>query len=248
MRKKNTWFVLYIVVLVGTLGMIRWISEVATVMAVSEFERSRVNLIIDPGHGGIDGGTSTKSGTLESTINLQIALRLEDLSHLLGFQTTMTRREDTSIYKEGQTIAQKKVSDLKERVKIANGIENGILLSIHQNYFPDDQYSGAQVFYGKGEGSEALAKMIQGALVKNLNIGSKRKCKAGTGIYLMEHTECPGVLIECGFLSNQNEAKLLQAKEYQEKLCKTIIATVSCYISGVDSGTNRWYNSNKQVK
>ena len=128
---------------------------------------------------------------------------------------------------------------LQERVKIANRTENGILLSIHQNYFPDEQYSGAQVFYGKGEGSEALAKSIQSALVQNLNIGSKRKCKAGTGIYLMEHTDCPGVLIECGFLSNENEAKQLQTEEYQKKLCETIIATISCYVNGVDPRTIR---------
>lgn len=239
MGKRKLWVILYAVVLVGTLGAIYWVSAYATVMAVSEFESGRVNLIIDPGHGGIDGGASTQSGTLESTINLQIALRLEDLSHLLGFRTIMTRREDTSIYKEGHTIAQKKVSDLKERVKIANRTENGILLSIHQNYYPDEQYSGAQVFYGKGEGSEALAKRMQTALVQNLNIGSKRKCKAGTGIYLMEHTDCPGVLIECGFLSNENEAKQLQTKNFQEKLCQTIIATLSCYIIGVDLGEIR---------
>lgn len=239
MGKRKLWIILYAAVLIGTLGAVHWISAYATVMSVSEFERGRVNLILDPGHGGIDGGASTQSGTLESTINLQIALRLEDLSHLLGFRTIMTRREDISIYRGGQTIAQKKASDLKERVKIANRTENGILLSIHQNYFPDEQYSGAQVFYGKGEGSEALAKKMQTALVQNLNIGSKRKCKAGTGIYLMEHTDCPGVLIECGFLSNENEAKQLQTKEYQKKLCETIIATLSCYINGVDPGTIR---------
>ena len=234
MGKRKLWVILYAAVLVGTLGAIYWVSAYATVMAVSEFERGRVNLIIDPGHGGIDGGANTESGTLESSINLQIARRLENLSHLLGFRTIMTRREDISIYREGDTIAQKKASDLKERVKIANRTENGILLSIHQNYFPDKQYSGAQVFYGKGEGSEALAKRMQSALVQNLNIGSKRKCKAGTGIYLMEHTDCPGVLIECGFLSNENEAKQLQTEEYQKRFCKTIIATVSCYLYVVD--------------
>lgn len=239
MGKRKLWVILYAVVLVGTLAVVHWISAYATVMAVSEFERGRVNLIIDPGHGGIDGGTSTQSGTLESTINLQIALRMEDMSHLLGFRTIMTRREDISIHRGGQTIAQKKASDLKERVKIANRTENAILLSIHQNYFSDEQYSGAQVFYGKGEGSEDLARRMQSAFVQNLNIGSKRKCKAGTGIYLMEHTDCPGVLIECGFLSNENEARQLQNEEYQKKLCKTIITTVSCYINGVDQGTIR---------
>lgn len=234
MRKKNLRIVLYAVVLMGTLGVIRWISAYATVMAETEFEKNRICLIIDPGHGGIDGGTSSHSGVLESTINLQIALCLEDLSHLLGFQTVMTRKEDTSIYTQGETIAQKKVSDLKERVKIANGAQNGLLVSIHQNYYPDDRYSGAQVFYGKGEGSEEIAKRLQSALVKNLNIGSKRKCKAGSGIYLMEHTDCPAILIECGFLSNQKEANQLQDKIYQKMLCKVIIATISCYINGVD--------------
>ena len=90
MEKRKLWVILYAVVLMGTLGVVRWVSAYATVMSVSEFERGRVNLIIDPGHGGIDGGASMQSGTLESTINLQIALRLEDLSHLLGFRTIMT--------------------------------------------------------------------------------------------------------------------------------------------------------------
>lgn len=234
MRKKKLRVILYALVVMGTLGVIRWISTYATVMAETEFEKTRICLIIDPGHGGIDGGTSTQSGVLESDLNLQIALCLEDMGHLLGFRTVMTRKEDTSIYKQGETIAQKKASDLKERVKIANRTQNGILLSIHQNYFPDDRYSGAQVFYGKGEGSGDIARRLQSALVKNINIGSKRKCKEGSGIYLLDHTVCPAILIECGFLSNRREAGLLQNREYQKKLCEIIIATISCYINGVD--------------
>ena len=94
---------------------------------------------------------------LESSFNLEISLRLNDLFHLLGYETRMIRTTDTSVYTKGDTIAQKKASDLKERVRIVKDTENALLLSIHQNIFPEGKYSGAQVFYADTPGSEALA-------------------------------------------------------------------------------------------
>lgn len=189
--------------------------------------KDRVCVVIDAGHGGIDGGAVSCTGIEESQINLEIAIRINDLLHLLGINTSMIRTEDISIYTSGNSIAAKKVSDLKERVKIVNQTENAILLSIHQNYFEDSRYSGAQVFY---KTDPTLAKQLQSALIETINIGSKRKVKKADGVYLMQNISCPAVLIECGFLSNYSEEKLLRDQAYQKKLTCVIGATVSCYI------------------
>lgn len=188
-------------------------------------------IVIDAGHGGEDGGATSCTGRLESAYNLEISLRLNDLLHLLGYDTVMIRTTDTAVYTKGETIAQKKVSDLKERVRIVNETENALLLSIHQNNFPDGRYSGAQVFYAGTEGSEALAKQLQSVLVESLNPGSNRQAKKSDGVYLMEHIDCTGVLIECGFLSNAAEEAKLRSSEYQKKLCCVIAATVSSYLA-----------------
>ena len=177
-------------------------------------------VIIDAGHGGVDGGATSCTVVLESQLNLEIALRLEELMHLLGYDTVMIRRSDISVYTEGETIAAKKVSDLKQRVKVVNGTEGGILVSIHQNQFSDSRYSGAQVFYAKGEESKSLATKLQSAFVGSLNPGSRRKAKQASGVYLMEKITNPGVLIECGFLSNLKEEALLRESQYQRNYAR----------------------------
>ena len=187
-------------------------------------------VIIDAGHGGVDGGATSCTGVLESQLNLEIALRLEELMHLLGYDTVMIRRTDVSVYTEGETIAAKKVSDLKQRVKVVNETEGGILISIHQNQFSDSRYSGAQVFYAKGEQSKSLATKLQSAFVGSLNPGNHRKAKQSSGVYLMEKITNPGVLIECGFLSNLKEEALLREPKYQKKLCAVIGATIASHL------------------
>ena len=187
-------------------------------------------IIIDAGHGGIDGGATSCTGVLESKLNLEIALRLDDLLHFLGYETIMIRTTDTSIYTQGNTIASQKVSDLKERVRICNETENAVLISIHQNTFSDSRYSGAQVFYAPTSDSRELASAFQTSLVTALNPGSNRKCKKSNGIYLMEHIECTGILIECGFLSNPAEEAKIRSEEYQKKLCCVFSSVLSNYL------------------
>ena len=186
--------------------------------------------IIDPGHGGVDGGATSCTGKLESSFNLEISLRLRDLMHFLGYQTRMIRTEDISVYTEGETIAAKKMSDLKERVRICNETDGAILLSIHQNIYPDSRYSGAQVFHAKSQGSTELAEGLQKSLISTLNPGSRRTVKQSEGVYLMEHISCPGVLIECGFLSNPEEEAKLRSEAYQKQLCCVIAATAANFI------------------
>lgn len=189
-------------------------------------------IIIDAGHGGVDGGATSCTGKLESELNLEIALRLNDLFQLLGYETKMIRTTDISIHTRGETIAQKKVSDLKERVRICNDTENAVLLSIHQNNFTDSRYSGAQVFYSNQGESQQLAENLQTYFRETLNPGSKRQIKKGNGIYLMEHIGCTGVLIECGFLSNPEEEAKLRNPGYQQKLCCVIVSGVTNFLDG----------------
>lgn len=220
----------YILVLITLLLTALAGSRAVSVMAERKPIESRRCVIIDAGHGGVDGGTTSCTGVLESALNLEIALRLNDLMHLLGIDTQMIRTTDESVYTEGGTIAAKKVSDLKQRVKIANSTDNSVLISIHQNYFSDQRYSGAQVFYAPTPGSMELAKMMQTSLIKTVNPESKRQIKKADGIYLMQKIDCTGVLVECGFLSNPIEEANLRREDYQKKLCSVISATTSCYL------------------
>ena len=183
-------------------------------------------IVIDAGHGGIDGGATSCSGVLESKLNLEIALRLDDLMHLLGYDTRMIRTTDTSIHVQGNTIASQKISDLKERVKIVNSQDGGILVSIHQNTFSDSRYFGAQVFHSENKTSQELAKCIQDVLILGLNPNSNRQIKKADGIYLLEHIQKPGILIECGFLSNEEECEALCREDTQKKLALLLAASV----------------------
>lgn len=205
-------------------------SETTSVVAgLIPIERDHT-IIIDAGHGGVDGGATSCTGVLESGINLEIALRLNDLCHLLGYDTVMIRSTDVSVYTEGETIAAKKVSDLKERVRIVNETENAVLLSIHQNTFSDSRYSGAQIFYAAAGESRELAEAMQAAFSQNVNPGSSRVCKKAEGIYLMDHIDCTGILVECGFLSNPAEEAKLRSADYQKQLCCVMATTAANFL------------------
>lgn len=231
MKKRRIWLTAYPLTILAVMACIWWGSRAVTTLAESSPIGRSACIIIDAGHGGVDGGATSCSGNPESQYNLQIALRLEDLLHLLGFETKMIRREDVSVYTKGETIAQKKVSDLKERLRIATETPNALFLSIHQNYFPDPRYSGAQVFYPNTEGSPELAAQLQAALCAAVNPSNHRKAKKCSGIYLMDRIPCTAVLIECGFLSNPQEDARLRDGTYQQKLCAVIATGVGSFLS-----------------
>ncbi len=220
----------YLLILGTILGFAIGGSRAVTVLSENAPVTNRKTVIIDAGHGSPDGGATSCTGVLESQFNLEIALRLRDLMELLGIQTLMIRDTDHSVYTQGSTIAQKKVSDLKERVRIVNSTENATLVSIHQNLFPDAKYSGAQVFYAKTTGSHELANQLQNAFIQSINHDSHRQAKKADGIYLMQNINCTGILVECGFLSNPNEEYLLRTDTYQKKLCSVIATTLSNYL------------------
>lgn len=206
-----------------------WGSHAIEVSSGVLSQQSKV--IIDAGHGGEDGGAVSCTGVYESHINLQIAKRLNDFMHILGRHTTMIRTDDRSIYTSGTTIAARKVSDIKERVRIANSIPEAVFISIHQNKFPDAKYHGSQIFYNTNPGSQEFAESLQDAMKTHLDPTNKRRSKKTSGVYLMEHMKCTGVLVECGFLSNPLEEGKLLTPNYQKKLAAIIAATTSAYLN-----------------
>ena len=212
------------------------IVTVGTSKAVTTFSETvpidrKHTIVIDAGHGGEDGGATSCTGIFESQINLQISLKLNDILNLLGYRTYMIRTSDISVYTEGNTIAAKKISDLKQRVKIVNNIDGALLISIHQNTFSDQKYSGAQVFYVPNSASNELATILQSKFVSILNPGSNRKCKPADGIFLMQQIQCTGILVECGFISNPEEEALLRSAEYQKRIGCVITSVITLYLN-----------------
>lgn len=201
--------------------------SVETVSSEQALE-SGVRIVIDAGHGGIDGGTTSVTGVLEKELNLQIAQRLEKLLLLLGQTPEMTRTTPDSVATEGKTIREQKRSDLRNRLEQINRSPNTILVSIHQNHYPDSRYTGPQIFYAADEQSRAFAQRLQQSFNDALN--TRRECKKSDGVYLMNNLQCPGVLVECGFLSSYEEEVLLRTPEHQKKLCCILAAELVEYV------------------
>ena len=184
-------------------------------------------IVIDAGHGGEDGGAVAADGTVESGINLAIAQDLDALLRFLGCETRMTRTEDAAIYSDGaRTLREKKASDLKNRVALVNETPNAVLLSIHQNSLPSSPVThGAQAFRNREPEAEALAQTMQDTLNTVVNTHRAKEPKQiSDSIYLMNHVTAPAVLVECGFLSNEEETARLRQGAYQTKLAAAIAA------------------------
>ena len=182
-------------------------------------------LILDPGHGGEDGGAVSVDGTPESELNWAIALRCRDLAELLGLPVVMTREEFEIHYpQDAETTRQRKNADQKSRLTLVNSQENGILLSIHQNQFTSPGVWGPQVFYNPGNGAQALAERLQALLNTQLAPESRRvAAPISEEVLLTRESDHPAVLVECGFLSNAAEAALLGTPEYQLQLSLILV-------------------------
>lgn len=181
-------------------------------------------LVLDAGHGGEDGGAVSAAGDKESDINLAIVLKLDQIMGLCGVPVVLTRSEDRSIHDpEADTLREKKVSDLHNRVELVEALDQALLLSVHQNSFPDSRYSGAQVFYGAAEGSQLWGEYTQEVLRVSLDNNNTRGAKRiPDTVYLMNHVTCPAILVECGFMSNGEEVSLLLTSAYQKKMAAVL--------------------------
>lgn len=196
-------------------------------------------IVIDAGHGGEDGGAVATDGTNEKDINLSIANYLNDIFTTAGFKTVMTRTSDIAIYDEGkETIKEKKVSDMHNRLEIFNSNSNSIVISIHQNKFEQEKYNGTQVFFSpNSEDSEVLAENIRLSVVNMLQPDNTRENKKATkDIYLLYNCKQPSVIVECGFLSNNNELAKLKTEEYQKQMAFSIFCGCMEYINANSMG------------
>ena len=193
---------------------------------------ARPVIIVDAGHGGIDGGAVGADGTVEKGINLEIARDLEQMLSLFGFQVVMTRTEDTLIGDTGaNTVRRQKSTDLHKRLKMTEQYEDALLISIHQNQYSVEKYSGTQVFFSPNrQESRQLAEFIQQAVTSRLQPDNKRQIKpSGKEIFLLYHAKIPSVMVECGFLSNRAELQKLKEETYQRQMSFAIACGILDY-------------------
>ncbi|MDD7177700.1 MAG: N-acetylmuramoyl-L-alanine amidase [Lachnospiraceae bacterium] len=199
--------------------------------AKSELQERAYQVVIDVGHGGIDSGKVSADGILEKDVNLVIAKKLKALLEQEDVCVTLTRDSDTGLYHEGDS--NKKVADLQNRCALIEKIDPDCTVSIHQNSFSSPEVKGAQVFfYGQSEEGENLAKLIQESLIERADPQNHRQAKANESYYLLKRTVSPTVIVECGFLSNPQEAELLTDEDYQNRLVWAIHMGVMEFLYG----------------
>ncbi|KUO68729.1 MAG: hypothetical protein APF77_14575 [Clostridia bacterium BRH_c25] len=229
-RKKAARYMFKFVWLLALLLSVGFISK-STTTAFSLPIRSTV-VVIDAGHGGRDPGASGASGLTEEEVNLKIALKLRKLVEQGGGTAIMIREDDSGLYTEGGNGREtRKSEDLKNRHALINSCGADILISIHMNSFPQSQYYGAQTFYLQNDDkSRKLAEQIQNEAIKVLGRGNTRKAKATDTVHLLKNNTMPGALIECGFLSNHEEERLLDDEHYQEKVAWSIFVGIVKYL------------------
>ena len=188
-------------------------------------------IVLDAGHGKPDEGAESANGITESAINLKITMKVKKLLEDVGAKVILTRSDENGIYDvNATTIKQQKISDLKNRVEIGNNSSADIFVSIHLNKIPQSQYYGWQTFYKKGnENSQNLAKSIQSKLNETIQRENHRESLPIDNIYIVKNVNIPISIVECGFLSNPEEEKLLQNDEYQNKLAVGIFLGIVEY-------------------
>ncbi len=184
-------------------------------------------------HGGIDTGSTSVTGSFEKDINLDIVLKLNDMLKIFGFNTELTRETDKSIHDSGVTgIKNQKISDMDNRLELINSFDNSIFISIHQNEFTEEKYSGAQMFYSLANPlNERLAAIMQEAFVSQLQPENTRETKlTESEIFLTYNAKNPSLMVECGFLSNNAEALLLDDEYYRSKVAFTVFCGIESFV------------------
>lgn len=223
MRKKIE-FVLLILLIAGLVFAGRNMERYVSSDKISEGEKT---IILDSGHGGSDPGKIGVNDALEKDINLSIAKKVKKLLTKKGIKVVMTREDDTTLADGGG--GNQKVQDMKARVKLINDTAPALVVSIHQNSYHEEGIHGAQVFYySHSDSGKKAAALMQKALL-SVDSENTRQEKANDTYYLLKRTEVPTIIVECGFLSNQEEAAKLVTKEYQQKLAEAIVTGIeSC--------------------
>jgi N-acetylmuramoyl-L-alanine amidase len=226
-----------VVVLNGVIGVLVVILIVIFNYSYLDVFLTQINInhskiiMIDAGHGGIDGGAVGATGTVEKNINLSISKKLKGYLDEQGYSCIMVRETDEGLYSQYGTIRNKKNEDLRNRKQLIKEYGCNVFISIHVNKFPESQYSGAQVFYLKGDiESHKLAKAVQDDLKSVINRGNTRVEKPSNEYYLFKGNTIPSIIVECGFVSNYAEEQLLKDDSYQNKLAWSIFSGLIKYL------------------
>ena len=218
------------VLLMGAYIEKKWFQQAA---AASSVQDDSLVIVLDAGHGGMDGGATAKDGTIEKDINLAITLKLRDMLEASGYKVVLTRESDRSLHDESAgTVREIKTSDLKNRLALMNTYPACLFISIHQNHYTESVYSGAQIFYSPNQPeSQVLAQTIQDLFHEKLQPQNNRQIKpAGKNLYLMWNAKVPAILAECGFLSNETETALLKEETYQQKVAFILYSGILSYL------------------
>lgn len=204
---------------------------------VGRADKEPIIVVIDAGHGGRDPGKVGVNGVLEKDINLKISFKLKNLLELNDIEVIMTREDDNGLYSE--TDSNKKNVDLNKRVDMIQSNEADLAVSIHQNSFSEEYVKGAQVFYHvQSQEGKRLAEIIQEQLKETIADGNHRKAKSNSNYYMLKKTQCPLVIVECGYMSNYKESALLVDEEYQEKLAWGIHLGILHYLNERENKIN----------
>lgn len=227
------WFLFLLFYTILSLVFVHLASDDAKATANAAIARDGLPVIlIDPGHGGFDGGATSADGVAEKDLNLAVASYLRDYLRLSRVPVVMTRETDIELVPEKATSGTRKRKDLLARLEILDRYDAAILVSIHQNKYPNSRFHGLQVFYSKNDpDSERIASAICDANKRLLDPENRREIKrAGKEILILDAAKRPAVLVECGFLSNAAEAKRLCDPLYQKKLAFVIYSALVSYL------------------
>lgn len=205
-------------------------AEYVSVLKENGTKETRHTIVIDPGHGGNDSGKVAINSALEKDVNLAIALKLKKYLEQEDMEVVMTRQEDKGLYEE--TDSNKKVHDMKNRLAIMEGAKPALVVSVHQNSYPEESVSGVQVFYYRdsAEGKRA-ALLMQEQMIATLQPAKEREAKENSTYYILKKTTVPTIIVECGFLSNWEEADRLTSEDYQERVAWAIHLGIMRYIN-----------------
>ncbi len=231
LRKKRMIALSILLLLCLSVGLLFSSQKKEDTVSTVSLPVSNKTIILDAGHGVPDEGAQSSNGTTEAQTNLKIVLKLQNLLEQSGAEVLLTRSDENAIYDlDSDTLKQKKISDIHNRVKIGNENSADIFVSIHLNKIPQEQYWGWQCFYQEGkEQSIQLAKSIQTNLNEAIQKENKRVAMKLDNVYIMKHVEIPTSIVECGFLSNKEEEQLLLQDEYQDKLAWGIYTGIMDY-------------------
>ncbi len=215
--KRKIELLMVLLLLIGAIFASKRLSEHVTSEKVDKGTRT---VVLDAGHGSGDPGKIGMNQVLEKDINLAIAKKVQKKLSAKGIHVVMTREDDVGFYNESES--NKKIADMKKRVALINDTKPDIAVSIHQNSYPEERIKGAQVFYytHSKEGEDA-AKVMQEAL-RALDTSNKRLAKENSTYYMLKRTEVPTIIVECGFLSNTEEAEKLKDEDYQDQAAEAI--------------------------